>query len=311
MAIGATIYVLLKRIQGFDVRKSPRRYGGNTRKVQLLPLVLGFVGSGLIYLIIVGMWIAYFLPRWISTHEEVSGRTVEKFEKTMKVVGLTSGNATPDYEAIEKKREQQIAIRRILFFSIIGLTVVVSIFALVGLVSPIVLTLPISALTLYIVHARHQIHLLQEEEKRARSVAGVTAKPSSRNYSEIIARSKSASTKLSIFEAFENSEQWTPLSERVSSYSREVQSIVILPKGSAQQNGQTWEPTTVPAPSYVNAPKAAPQRRIIDLTIPGAWSEAQERAMREAMAPASDQIFDQVQADEIEEHLRSNRAAGE
>ncbi|MEY2872102.1 MAG: hypothetical protein RL526_242, partial [Actinomycetota bacterium] len=31
----------------------------------------------------------------------------------------------------------------------------------------------------------------------------------------------------------------------------------------------------------------------------------------EAMAPASDQIFDQVQADEIEEHLRSNRAAGE
>jgi len=269
------------------------------------------VGSGLIYLIIVGMWIAYFLPRWISTHEEVSGRTVEKFEKTMKVVGLTSGNEAPDYEALAKKKEQQIAIRRILFFSIIGLTIVLSIFAIVGLVSPIVLTLPVSALTLYVVSARHQIHLLQEEEKRARSVEGVTAKPSSRNYSEIIARSKSASTKLSIFEEFENSEQWTPLSERVTSYTREVQSIVILPKGSAQQSGQTWEPTAVPAPRYVGAPKAAPQRRVIDLTIPGAWSEAQERAMREAMAPASDQVFDQVQADEIEEHLRTQRAAGE
>jgi hypothetical protein len=29
------------------------------------------------------------------------------------------------------------------------------------------------------------------------------------------------------------------------------------------------------------------------------------------MAPKSDQIFDQVQADELEEHLRNNRAAGQ
>ena len=86
---------------------------------------------------------------------------------------------------------------------------------------------------------------------------------------------------------------------------------MILPKGSADKNRETWEPTSVPAPSYVTSSKAAPQRRIIDLTIPGAWSEAQERAMREAMSPASDQVFDQVQADEIEEHLRTQRAAGE
>jgi hypothetical protein len=269
------------------------------------------MGSGVIYLIIVGMWIAYFLPRWISTHEEVSGRTVEKFEKTMKVVGLTSGHEAPDYETLTKKREQQIAIRRIFFFSIIGLAIVLSIFAIVGLVSLIVLILPVSALALYLVNTRHQIHALQEEEKRVRSIAGVTAKPSSRNYSEIIARSKSASTKLSIFEEFENAEQWTPLSERVTSYTREIQSIVILPKGSVQHSGQTWEPNAIPAPRYVSAPKAAPQRRVIDLTIPGAWSEAQERAMREAMAPAPDQVFDQAHADEIEEHLRSQRAAGE
>jgi hypothetical protein len=269
------------------------------------------VGSGLIYLIIVGMWIAYFLPRWISTHEEVSGRTVEKFEKTMKVVGVTSGNAVPDFEAIANKREQQMAVRRILFFSIIGLMVVVAIFALVGLVSPVVLTLPISAFCLYVVNARHQMFLLQEEEKRARSIANVTARPSSRNYSEIIARSKSALTKQSIFEEFENSEQWTPLAERATPYAKEVQSIVILPKGSSQSRVQSWEPSSIPTPSYVNAPKAAPQRRVIDLTIPGAWSEAQERAMREAMAPAANQIFDQVQADEIEEYLRTQRAAGE
>ena len=257
------------------------------------------------------MWIAYFLPRWISTHEEVSGRTVEKFEKTMKVVGVTSGNAAPDYEEIARRREQQVAVRRILFFSIIGLTFVVSVFALVGLVSPVVVMLPISAFALYVVHARHQIHLMQEEVKRARSILKISSQPSSRNYSEIIARSKSINTKRTIFEGLSSGEQWTPLSERVASYAEEVQSIVILPKGSATPNSHTWEPTAVPAPTYVSAPKAAAQRRVIDLTIPGAWSEAQERAMREAMAPASDQVFDQVHADEIEEQIRTQRASGE
>lgn len=269
------------------------------------------MGSGLIYLIIVGMWIAYFLPRWISTHEEVSGRTVEKFEKTMKVVGVTSGNAAPDYEEIAQRREQQVAIRRILFFSIIGLSIVVSVFAVVGLVSPIIVTLPISAFALYVVHARHQIHVMQDEIKRSRSIANVTSRPSSRNYSEIIARSKSAETKKVIFDGLSAGEQWTPLSERVASYTEEVHSIVILPKGSSQEQSRSWEPTSIPTPNYVSAPKAAPQRRVIDLTIPGAWSEAQERAMREAMAPAADQIFDQVQADEIEEQIRTQRASGE
>ena len=125
-------------------------------------------------------------------------------------------------------------------------------------------------------------------------------------YHELIARAKRVQTTLNISE-----EQWTPLSERVATYSQEVQSIVILPKGSAEKSRETWEPTAVPAPSYVNAAKAAPQRRTIDLTVPGAWSEAQEKAMREAMAPKSNQIFDQEQADAMEEHLRQYRAAGQ
>lgn len=257
------------------------------------------------------MWIAYFLPRWISTHEEVSGRTVERFEKTMKVVGVTSGNAAPDIDEILQRREQQIAIRRILFFSIIGLSFVVSAFAIVGLVSPIILTLPVSVFALFVVHARHQIHLMEEELKRAQTIQRMSSKSSSRNYTDIIARSKSATTKRTIFESLSSGDQWTPLSERVANYAEEAQSIVILPKGSSQVSSDTWEPTAVPAPNYAIAPKAAPQRRVIDLTIPGAWSEAQERAMREAMSPDSDQIFDQVQADEIEEQIRTQRASGE
>jgi hypothetical protein len=55
-------------------------------------------------------------------------------------------------------------------------------------------------------------------------------------------------------------------------------------------------------------------KRVIDLTIPGAWSEEQERLANEALsavAPSRDQVFDQQLADEAIERLRQNRAANE
>ncbi|MFM7350644.1 MAG: hypothetical protein ACKO1P_00105, partial [Actinomycetota bacterium] len=63
-------------------------------------------------------------------------------------------------------------------------------------------------------------------------------------------------------------------------------------------------------PSYANSAKAVPRRRI-DLTIPGAWSAAQEEELKKFLKPNSDEIFDQSIADEIEEQIRTNRAANE
>ncbi len=34
------------------------------------------MGSGFIYLIIMGMWAAYFLPQWLSNHEDSSGKAI-------------------------------------------------------------------------------------------------------------------------------------------------------------------------------------------------------------------------------------------
>jgi len=56
------------------------------------------------------------------------------------------------------------------------------------------------------------------------------------------------------------------------------------------------------------------QNEYIDLTIPGQWSEEQERLEREALAAASpsrDEIFDQQLADEAVERLNQARAANE
>jgi hypothetical protein len=268
------------------------------------------MGSGLIYLIIIGMWIAYFLPRWISNHEEISGRSVKRFDEAMKVVGITSGHTAPDIELLGKKREHQLAMRRIQFFSIIGLAIVISLFTLVGLLSPVILLLPGSVFLMYVVNARYQISLIQEEVKRVNSVNKVSSKSSAANYAEIIGRSKRAASLASITEGSGLSEeQWLPLSERLSSY-QDSGSITLLPKGSASKGDKSWDPVSVPAPNYANSSKAV-SRRVIDLTIPGAWSEAQEKIMREVLAPSADKIFDQEVADQYEEHLRSNRAAGQ
>ena len=258
------------------------------------------MGSGLIYIIIVGMWIAYFLPRWIASHEEVSGRSIEKFALTMKVVGKTSGNAIDDLEELLRKKESQFQIRRILFLSILGLTTIITLFILVGFLSPAIITIPISGIGLYVVHARHQISAIEEEIALAKSAS--ENKHHDTKYSELIARSKRVSrTSTEIAE-----EQWTPLAERVAKSESEVSGITIIPKGSADA-AKTWNPISVPPPSYVNSSKATPRVRI-DTSDKSAGIENE---LDRAMKPTADEVFDQTLAEEAAEQIRINRAANE
>jgi hypothetical protein len=260
------------------------------------------MGSGLIYLIIVGMWIAYFLPRWIASHEEVSGRSIEKFANTMKVVGRTSGNESLELDEIRKRHASQITSRRILFSSILAAIVLIAGFTVAGIFTPIILLLPLSALILYTVHARHQIAAAEEELARAIAAQPERARD---KYRELIARSRRiAYSRIEMSE-----EQWIPLADRLASAESESNGITIIPKGIAGRLN-TWDPIEVPAPSYISAAKAAP-RKIIDLTIPGAWSEEQQRLLQEVMKSSPNEIFDQTIADEVEEQIRINRAANQ
>ena len=257
------------------------------------------MGSGLIYIIIVGMWIAYFLPRWIASHEEVSGRSIEKFALTMKVVGRTAGSPTFEIDEVKRRHASQVVTRRILFTSIVSITLLMSIFAIVGMLSPAILLLPISGFVLFVVHARHQISANKEEMTR---VLNTTPAKREDKYRELITRSRRiAQSKIEITE-----EHWTPLAERIAKSENETNGITIIERG--MQN--TWSPIEIPAPTYLNSSKAAP-RRIIDLTIPGAWSEEQERLLHEVMKSSPDEIFDQSLAEEAANQLRINRAANQ
>lgn len=243
------------------------------------------MASAIIYLAIIGMWVAYFLPRWIHTHDEFSGKSVERYKSALRVVAGDSENAYSlaihtDLDEPYKK-SQTLMRRRIIFLLIFATLVVTSIGAIMGALSWLAISIPVSGFVVYLAHTRQTINKERIHRRRIEGLQRTTNGVSHVNLSEVFAPKHEP-------------ELWTPLAER------EITGIVLLPQGSAATRN-TWTPNSIPAPTYVNAPKAVTARRVIDLTTPGQWSEDQERLAREALAaaaPSADEVFDQQLAEE-------------
>ena len=232
------------------------------------------------------MWVSYFLPQWVSSHEEVSGKSVEKFRNSMRAVAHSAG--VPTQEELARENEHNLVVRRIVFSSLALLLILTSVLSLVGLLSPIVMLLPVSGISLYIAHVRRQMQAMRSAIRQQRIISQHNQKPTSTNYAELLARSKVVREKNEVLE------HWIPLSERIEKVEQELSGITLLPKGSASAHHE-WTPQEVPTPTYVSAPKAVTAKRIIDLTIPGAWSEEQAKLNSEVseVSPHRDQVFDQ------------------
>ena len=256
--------------------------------------------SGLIYIAIIGMWVAYFAPRWIHDRNEFSGKSVERYKSALRVVANQSPQQSTSGGAIHidldrEAKIRQTLMRRRIYFLLIAFSLVSTLVGGVMKTMPFIYALvPASAMLIYIANVRRHVIADQLHKRRVNQIHRRSSGVSATNLAEVV--QPKAST-----------EHWIPLSER------ELKGVVILPKGSAAVRN-AWEPTEVPAPTYVNAPKAITPKRVIDLTTPGQWSEEQERLEREALAAASpsrDQIFDQQLADEAVNRLNQARAANE
>ena len=254
--------------------------------------------SGIIYLLIVGMWVAYFVPRWVHSHDEFSGKSVERYKSAMRTVAgsATTTARSPNLGHTEYDHESHVAqvlLRRRMVF---GLLSAIFLFTLLqtglGKVSFVYSLVPISGLAIYVAHVRRQSIAEKLQLRRVTQLHKSTAGISKTNLSQVVTPK-------------ELREHWVPLVER------ELSGVVILPKGTAPVRN-AWQPNSVPVPTYVNAPKAVVSKRTIDLTIPGAWSDEQEKLAQEALAagaPTRDEVFDQQLAEEAVERLRQNRAA--
>ena len=258
------------------------------------------MASGLIYVAIVGMWVAYFVPRRVPSHDEFSGKSVERYKSALRIVASGSGLDSRTSGVIHTDLDQesktaQVLMRRRIIFTLLAVVFVAAILDITINSAPATYSLlPISGFVVYVGHVRRQSVAERLHRRRVVQLQRTTAGISTTNLSQVVAPK-------------EVREHWVPLSER------ELSGVVLLPKGSAQERN-SWEPTTVPVPTYVTAPKAFVPHRVIDLTIPGAWSEEQERLAQDALAaaaPSADEIFDQQLAEQAVERLRVNRAANE
>jgi hypothetical protein len=255
--------------------------------------------SGIVYLAIIGMWVAYFLPRWLHSHDEFSGKSVERYKSALRIVAAGSEKSISGaiHQDLDQgaKQAQKLLRRRIIFSLILLMTAFIGVGAAMNLMVWSYLAIPLSALIIYIVHVRRSARKNREQRRRIDELQRSSDGISNVNLIEVVTTKKV------------QPEYWVPLSER------EQTGVTILPKGTAAQRN-AWQPTEVPVPTYVNAPKAVTPRRVIDLTTPGAWTEEQERMEREALAaasPSTDEIFDQQLAEEAEHNKRNNRAANQ
>jgi hypothetical protein len=258
------------------------------------------MASAIIYLAIIGMWVAYFLPRWLHNKNEFSGKHVERYKSALRVVAgstpgarVGSGVIYTDVDRVARVAQQ--LLRRRIIFSIITFSLIATLVGAImqTLVATSIL-IPLSALIIYIAFVRRQENASAIQHRRMDQIHRRTEGVSHTNLSEVLTAKNST-------------DHWVPFAER------EVSGVTLLPKGTAAARSE-WKPNEVPIPTYLSAPKAVAPKRTIDLTEPGRWSEEQERLEREALAaaaPSRDEIFDQQLADEAVERMRASRAVNQ
>jgi len=264
------------------------------------------MATGIIYLAIAGMWVAYFLPRWLHNKNEFSGKSVERYKSALRVVASTNtsnpSHADEIFTDVNRmgRVAQQILRRRIIFSLIILTLILTTVGAIMKTFAYIATAIPATALLIYIAYVRRHINHEKIQRRRMDQLHRTTEGVSHTNLADVVGSH-------SHHDPVVNQEHWVPLSER------ELSGVTLLPKGTAESRAQ-WQPNDVPLPTYVNAPKAVPAKRVIDLTEPGKWTEEQQRLEREALAaaaPSKDEIFDQQLAEEAVKRLRESRAANE
>ena len=238
------------------------------------------MASGFIYLIILGMWAAYFLPKWMSSHDEASGKSAERYKSAMRVVGETGSSATL-IENDNFKKQNQIATRRVIFGALTFLLTAIGLLSAIGIISTSIVLIPATALAIYVIHVRRQVVTAQLKARRIKAFEKIS---SAAVITEPIERI-TFSSKVDF--VAENNEHWIPLIERI-----DTAGVVVIPK-----DGPTWQPSSVPRPTYATAPKAIPSNRIIDLTVPGVWMAAQKSSTEADLLPSRDELFDQELAE--------------
>lgn len=234
------------------------------------------MSSGLIYFAVIALWVAYFLPRWLRSHDEVSeSKSLERYRSAMHVVSMGSSQTTYMTRAeIAEREARTLRKRQITLIGLIIFLFATLIFAIADAVPFRSLLLPTSLLIIFVVHVRRQ--KVQDDVKKRRRLAAMKSKGSTYNFSEITYRSPEG-----------EASKWIPID-----HSR---TVTIIPNTS-------WQPNDMPLPTYVTAPKAANRPLVNRDSVP---------FNQEVEVVNVENVIEQIEIDQVFDQEQDKRAANE
>ena len=250
------------------------------------------MASGFIYLIILGMWGAYFLPRWISSHEIGSLHAGDRYTSALRSVAESSP-FTPEFEDPFKKM-RIVGQRRMAFAAITFVLIGSLITATLGLITWSIISIPVSALAIYIVAVRHQIKKANLKTHKIDTLQRILTAEIKIDPTVRIALP--AQTLPQEVLAHTTPEYWVPFADREDLDDARVQTVEIRVAEEAivaEVEDVTWEPVAVPRPTYTTAAKAITPRRTIDVSQGALWSAEQE-ILSQMNIKKQDEIIEQL-----------------
>lgn len=271
------------------------------------------MSSGLIYAVIVGLWAVVLVPMWLRRHDEVSeSRSVDRFQGAMRT--LSRRSAAGDRREVLRHRSTPAAAarpdgisassaprrparparparvsgaevrRRRALAVLAGLALLVAVLAVAGLVPWWAVVAPVVLLAGFVARARvaaqrHTARALQE--RRARAAVARRERDAA-----VASRHRQAGTSPRAEPAA------VPVAGPVVAAVDAV-ATPVLPVAEPDPlydavAERVWEPVPVPLPTYVTAPKAPRSVRVIDLTLPGAWTSG--HLTEEEQAAVADEV---------------------
>lgn len=284
-----------------------RHTGNGACPARPTALALPSVGSGVIYAVLVVMWAAYFIPRWLRRHEELSeARSVERFSRAMRI--LSRREPTPDRRYVVmpprpadpapatarrtrpsraaagtasrvpgprdggrrtyvSPTARRMALRRRRVLALLLLTLITVVVATP--LSPLPWWAPLLALA-GVVGWLVRCRL----QARTRTVVSRTRQAAARSRSRSRLMRFDALDRLMAMRrelAKERAAEEARWQEAEEAMRREREAEADRERAAVDR----WTPVPVPLPTYVTKPAAPRPSPPIDLTNPGAWTAAQ------------------------------------
>lgn len=253
--------------------------------------------SGLIYAAIALMWAAVLLPMWLRGHGTASeNRSVERYGQAMRVLSHQSDDGDRDYdhevktpdavpsstkksEATSARRPLTLAKRRARALGVlVGLTFLTSALAIFGLVPVWAAALAGLLLVIFVVNLRNQAKRAAQFRAGRRQVSVEPDHAATAPESTATGATAGGSSRRS---ARDSRREFVPGPSRAvvvetkgsgAVADKEVSADPALLDEETFGADDQWHPNPLPVPTYVTAPKAVRQVRVIDLTNPGEWS---------------------------------------